>query len=153
MAASLCKVRFSSVPIKAKKTGSVLLLSAHRIKWSQQVHLCGHSKGSPGLQARVRAIPLLIATGGGYFGYNRYERYKDRELEKLGITVPPRVATSVQELNTTGGGPSAQTANHSHTSCPVTSSEGWALSSRKAPAEAKRAEGPTKHRAVYICLL
>lgn len=52
--------------------------------------------GSPGLQARVRAIPLLIATGGGYFGYNRYERYKDRELEKLGITVPPRVASEIQ---------------------------------------------------------
>ncbi|XP_026999977.1 phosphatidylserine decarboxylase proenzyme, mitochondrial isoform X2 [Tachysurus fulvidraco] len=96
MAASLCKVRFSSVPIKARKTGSVLLLSAQRIRWSQQVHLCGHSKGSPGLQARVRAIPLLIATGGGYFGYNRYERYKDRELEKLGITVPPRVASEIQ---------------------------------------------------------
>lgn len=44
----------------------------------------------------MRTLPLLIATGGGYFGYNRYERYKDRELEKLGIEVPPHLANELQ---------------------------------------------------------
>ncbi|XP_051751770.1 phosphatidylserine decarboxylase proenzyme, mitochondrial isoform X2 [Ctenopharyngodon idella] len=54
------------------------------------------SKGFPGLQARVRPLPLLIATGGGYVGYNQYGRYRDRQLEKLGIEVPPRIANEVQ---------------------------------------------------------
>ncbi|XP_058238899.1 phosphatidylserine decarboxylase proenzyme, mitochondrial isoform X2 [Hemibagrus wyckioides] len=96
MAASLCKVCFSSVPSIARKTGFVPLLNAHRIRWSQQVHLRGYSKGSPGLQSRVRTLPLLIATGSGYFGYNQYERYKVQELEKLGIEVPPRLANELQ---------------------------------------------------------
>lgn len=52
--------------------------------------------GSPGLQSRVRTLPLLIATGTGYFGYNQYERYKIQELEKLGIEVPPRLANELQ---------------------------------------------------------
>ncbi|ROL48765.1 Phosphatidylserine decarboxylase proenzyme, mitochondrial [Anabarilius grahami] len=54
------------------------------------------SKGFPGLQARVRPLPLLIATGGGYVGYNQYGLYRDRQLEKLGIEVPPRIASEVQ---------------------------------------------------------
>ncbi|KAK9974157.1 hypothetical protein ABG768_022264 [Culter alburnus] len=54
------------------------------------------SKGFPGLQARVRPLPLLIATGGGYVGYNQYGQYRDRQLEKLGIEVPPRIANEVQ---------------------------------------------------------
>lgn len=52
--------------------------------------------GSPGLQARVRTLPLLMATGTGYLGYNQYERYKIRELEKLGIEIPPRLANELQ---------------------------------------------------------
>ncbi|XP_042612951.1 phosphatidylserine decarboxylase proenzyme, mitochondrial-like isoform X2 [Cyprinus carpio] len=54
------------------------------------------SKGFLGLQARVRPLPLLIATGGGYFGYNQYGQYKDRQLEKLGIEVQPRIANEFQ---------------------------------------------------------
>ncbi|XP_060769130.1 phosphatidylserine decarboxylase proenzyme, mitochondrial isoform X2 [Neoarius graeffei] len=95
MAASMWKVCFSSVLRTARKTGSVLL-NAHRIRWSQHVHLRGYSKGSPGLQARVRTLPLLMATGTGYLGYNQYERYKIRELEKLGIEIPPRLANELQ---------------------------------------------------------
>ncbi|XP_059402879.1 phosphatidylserine decarboxylase proenzyme, mitochondrial-like isoform X2 [Carassius carassius] len=54
------------------------------------------SKGFLGLQARVRPLPLLIATGGGYVGYNQYGHYKDRQLEKLGIEVQPRIANGFQ---------------------------------------------------------
>ncbi|KTF79026.1 hypothetical protein cypCar_00028313, partial [Cyprinus carpio] len=57
------------------------------------------SKGFLGLQARVRPLPLLIATGGGYFGYNQYGQYKDRQLEKLGIEVQPRIANEFQTQN------------------------------------------------------
>ncbi|KAK1787943.1 hypothetical protein P4O66_016430, partial [Electrophorus voltai] len=53
--------------------------------------------GFPGLQARIRPLPLLIATGSGYFGYNQYEKYKLRELEKLGIELPPSLASELQE--------------------------------------------------------
>lgn len=51
---------------------------------------------SLGLQARVRPLPLLIATGGGYMGYDQYGRYKDRELARQGIEVPPRIANEAQ---------------------------------------------------------
>ncbi|XP_016309579.1 phosphatidylserine decarboxylase proenzyme, mitochondrial-like isoform X2 [Sinocyclocheilus anshuiensis] len=54
------------------------------------------SKGFLGLQARVRPLPLLIATGGGYVGYNQYGQYKDQQLEKLGIEVQPRIANEFQ---------------------------------------------------------
>ncbi|XP_041706611.1 phosphatidylserine decarboxylase proenzyme, mitochondrial isoform X2 [Coregonus clupeaformis] len=54
------------------------------------------SAASLGLQARVRPFPLLIATGGGYMGYDQYGRYKDRELTKIGIEVPPRIANDTQ---------------------------------------------------------
>ncbi|KPP68373.1 hypothetical protein Z043_112955, partial [Scleropages formosus] len=50
------------------------------------------SAASLGFGARVRPLPLLLATGGGYLGYDQYGRYKDRQLEKLGIEVPPRLA-------------------------------------------------------------
>lgn len=71
---------------------SFLLCGASR----HRLHtVCSHS-GSPGLQARVRPLPLLIASGSGYLGYNQYERYKDGELEKLGIEVPPRLANELQ---------------------------------------------------------
>uniref|UniRef100_A0A672LVS1 Phosphatidylserine decarboxylase proenzyme, mitochondrial n=1 Tax=Sinocyclocheilus grahami TaxID=75366 RepID=A0A672LVS1_SINGR len=52
--------------------------------------------GFPGLQAYIRPLPLLLATGGGYVGYDQYGRYKDRQLEKLGIEVPPRIASEIQ---------------------------------------------------------
>ncbi|KAF7688524.1 phosphatidylserine decarboxylase proenzyme, mitochondrial isoform X2 [Silurus meridionalis] len=96
MAASLFKVCFSGVPSALRGTGSPLLSTAYQIRWSRHAHLRGFSKGSQGLQARVRPLPLLIATGSGYLGYNQYERYKDRNLEKLGIEVPPRLANELQ---------------------------------------------------------
>ncbi|KAM9440576.1 phosphatidylserine decarboxylase proenzyme, mitochondrial isoform 2-T3 [Clarias gariepinus] len=96
MAASLCMVCFSKGSITARKTGSLLLRNADRIRWSQPAHLRGYSKSSPGLQARVRTFPLLIASGSGYYGYKQYGHYKDRELEKLGIEVPPRLANELQ---------------------------------------------------------
>ena len=59
----------------------------------------GRRRFSPvslGLQARLRPLPLILATGGGYVGYDQYGRYRDRELEKLGIEVEPRVANEAQ---------------------------------------------------------
>ncbi|XP_067107152.1 phosphatidylserine decarboxylase proenzyme, mitochondrial isoform X4 [Osmerus mordax] len=44
----------------------------------------------------MRPLPLILATGGGYVGYDQYGRYRDRELEKLGIEVEPRVANEAQ---------------------------------------------------------
>ncbi len=52
--------------------------------------------GFPGLQARIQPLPLLLAAGGGYVGYDQYGRYKDRQLKKLGIEVPPRIASEIQ---------------------------------------------------------
>ncbi|KAF4113574.1 hypothetical protein G5714_006119 [Onychostoma macrolepis] len=63
------------------------------LRWSHQRLF---SKGFPGLQARIRPLPLLLAAGGGYVGYDQYGRYKDRQLEKLGIEVPPRIASEIQ---------------------------------------------------------
>ncbi|XP_050965173.1 phosphatidylserine decarboxylase proenzyme, mitochondrial isoform X2 [Labeo rohita] len=63
------------------------------LRWSHQRL---YSTGFPGLQARVRPLSLLIAAGGGYLGYDQYGRYKDRQLEKLGIEVPPRIASEIQ---------------------------------------------------------
>ncbi|XP_010876323.1 phosphatidylserine decarboxylase proenzyme, mitochondrial isoform X2 [Esox lucius] len=51
---------------------------------------------SLGLQARIKIFPLLFASGGGYVGYDQYCRYKDRELTKIGIEVPPRIANATQ---------------------------------------------------------
>uniref|UniRef100_A0A5F8GD95 Phosphatidylserine decarboxylase proenzyme, mitochondrial n=1 Tax=Monodelphis domestica TaxID=13616 RepID=A0A5F8GD95_MONDO len=41
---------------------------------------------------RLRPFYFLVATGGGYVGYRQYEKYRDRELERLGLEVPPRLA-------------------------------------------------------------
>ncbi|KAI5089155.1 phosphatidylserine decarboxylase proenzyme, mitochondrial isoform X1 [Silurus meridionalis] len=114
-------------------------------------------KGSQGLQARVRPLPLLIATGSGYLGYNQYERYKDRNLEKLGIEVPPRLANELQQYQFSRLTPqeAALALNRPITSPqrkPVIGSKGWLSRSRKAPAEAKQAEGPGKHRKVHLSL-
>ncbi|XP_044131410.1 phosphatidylserine decarboxylase proenzyme, mitochondrial isoform X3 [Bufo gargarizans] len=58
-----------------------------------------HSNGRRRLHAasaavgvRVRPLYLLLGSGGGYAGYKQYEGYKDRQLQKLGLEVPPRVA-------------------------------------------------------------
>ncbi|MGH0162598.1 UNVERIFIED_CONTAM: hypothetical protein FKN15_043249 [Acipenser sinensis] len=51
---------------------------------------------SVGVGARLRPLHVLLATGSGYLGYYQYGRYKDRELERQGIEVPPRVAHEVQ---------------------------------------------------------
>ncbi|XP_076844369.1 phosphatidylserine decarboxylase proenzyme, mitochondrial isoform X5 [Brachyhypopomus gauderio] len=74
----------------------LLLLHTHRLRLNQHVRSYTNGKGFPGLQARVRPLPLLIATGSGYFGYNQYEQYRQRELEKLGIEVPPRLASELE---------------------------------------------------------
>ncbi|XP_056386521.1 phosphatidylserine decarboxylase proenzyme, mitochondrial isoform X3 [Hyla sarda] len=41
---------------------------------------------------RLRPLYLLLGTGGGYAGYRQYEGYKDRQLQKLGLDIPPKVA-------------------------------------------------------------
>ncbi|XP_076140464.1 phosphatidylserine decarboxylase proenzyme, mitochondrial isoform X2 [Alosa pseudoharengus] len=80
-----------------------LLLRTQGIRWcqggSERTFFRGRGRlntASLGLQARVRPLPLLIATGGGYVGYDQYGRYKDRELEKQGIELSPRIANEAQ---------------------------------------------------------
>lgn len=57
-----------------------------------------HSSGrrlhaaSAAVGVRFRPLYLLLGTGGGYAGYKQYEGYKDRQLQKLGLEVPPKVA-------------------------------------------------------------
>ncbi|XP_051530013.1 phosphatidylserine decarboxylase proenzyme, mitochondrial isoform X2 [Myxocyprinus asiaticus] len=75
------------------RKSSLLLHTTCGIRWSHQKAFL---KGFSGLQVHVRPLPLLIAIGGGYIGYDQYERYKDRQLQKLGIEVPPRIANGVQ---------------------------------------------------------
>ncbi|XP_068937649.1 phosphatidylserine decarboxylase proenzyme, mitochondrial isoform X2 [Petaurus breviceps papuanus] len=41
---------------------------------------------------RLRPFHFVVATGGGYAGYRQYENYRDRQLERLGLEVPPRLA-------------------------------------------------------------
>ncbi|XP_058546893.1 phosphatidylserine decarboxylase proenzyme, mitochondrial isoform X2 [Neofelis nebulosa] len=40
----------------------------------------------------LRPLPILLVTGSGYAGYRQYERYRERELEKLGLEIPPKLA-------------------------------------------------------------
>ncbi|XP_069613867.1 phosphatidylserine decarboxylase proenzyme, mitochondrial isoform X2 [Ranitomeya imitator] len=47
---------------------------------------------SAAVGARVRPLYLLLGTGGGYVGYRQYEGYRDRQLQNLGLEVPPKVA-------------------------------------------------------------
>ncbi|XP_077163977.1 phosphatidylserine decarboxylase proenzyme, mitochondrial isoform X2 [Paroedura picta] len=42
---------------------------------------------------RLRPLHLLVATGGGYAGYRQYEKYKEKQVEKLGQVVPPKIAS------------------------------------------------------------
>ncbi|XP_063066352.1 phosphatidylserine decarboxylase proenzyme, mitochondrial isoform X2 [Engraulis encrasicolus] len=81
-----------------------LLLRKQGIRWSQEGSQRTFFKGSGfrlnpaslGLQSRVRPLTLLVATGSGYLGYDQYGRYKDRELERKGFEVPPRIANEAQ---------------------------------------------------------
>ncbi|ERE87875.1 phosphatidylserine decarboxylase proenzyme isoform 1 [Cricetulus griseus] len=41
----------------------------------------------------LRPVPILLATGGGYAGYRQYEKYRDQKLEKLGLEIPPKLAS------------------------------------------------------------
>lgn len=42
---------------------------------------------------RFRPLPVLVLTGsGGYAGYRQYEKYREQELEKLGLEIPPKLA-------------------------------------------------------------
>ncbi|VFV22055.1 phosphatidylserine decarboxylase proenzyme [Lynx pardinus] len=40
----------------------------------------------------LRPLPVLLVTGSGYAGYRQYEKYRERELEKLGLEIPPKLA-------------------------------------------------------------
>nr|KAF6403894.1 phosphatidylserine decarboxylase [Molossus molossus] len=40
----------------------------------------------------LRPLPFLFVTGGGYAGYRQYEKYREQELEKLGLEIPPKLA-------------------------------------------------------------
>ncbi|XP_038826044.1 phosphatidylserine decarboxylase proenzyme, mitochondrial-like [Salvelinus namaycush] len=104
MAASLGKLCCNQLPLTARKIGSGWL--HFRAQGAGQFHpgpwrslSSGRQRfnaASLGLQARSRPFTLLIATGGGYMGYDQYGRYKDRELTKIGIEVPPRIANEAQ---------------------------------------------------------
>ncbi|XP_055002756.1 phosphatidylserine decarboxylase proenzyme, mitochondrial isoform X2 [Sorex araneus] len=40
----------------------------------------------------LRPLRILFVTGGGYAGYRQYEKYREQELEKMGVEIPPRIA-------------------------------------------------------------
>ncbi|XP_032327380.1 phosphatidylserine decarboxylase proenzyme, mitochondrial isoform X1 [Camelus ferus] len=40
----------------------------------------------------LRPLPILAAVGGGYACYRQYEKYQEREREKRGLEVPPKLA-------------------------------------------------------------
>ncbi|NXU52735.1 PISD decarboxylase, partial [Turnix velox] len=46
-----------------------------------------------GLTFRLRPFHVLVATGGGYAGYRKYEDYKVEQLEKRGIEAPVKLAS------------------------------------------------------------
>ncbi|XP_064164957.1 phosphatidylserine decarboxylase proenzyme, mitochondrial isoform X2 [Anguilla rostrata] len=100
MAASLLKVCCGQLPVTTGRIGSCILLGGRRVRWGQQGPARGLSSGrrplNGALLARVRPLPILLATGGGYVGYDQYGRYRDRRLESLGIEVPPRIASNTQ---------------------------------------------------------
>uniref|UniRef100_A0A8C3MWB4 Phosphatidylserine decarboxylase n=1 Tax=Geospiza parvula TaxID=87175 RepID=A0A8C3MWB4_GEOPR len=48
---------------------------------------------SAGQVFRLRPFHVLVATGGGYAGYRKYEDYKLQQLEKRGIEVPVKLAS------------------------------------------------------------
>ncbi|XP_030073463.1 phosphatidylserine decarboxylase proenzyme, mitochondrial isoform X4 [Microcaecilia unicolor] len=45
---------------------------------------------------RLRPLYFLVASGGGYTGYRQYEKYKDHQLERQGIEVPPKLAKPLE---------------------------------------------------------
>ncbi|XP_024237844.1 phosphatidylserine decarboxylase proenzyme, mitochondrial isoform X2 [Oncorhynchus tshawytscha] len=104
MAASFGKLCCNQLPLTARKISSGWL--RFRAQGAGQFHSgpwrslsSGRQRfnaASLGLQARIRPFPLLIATGGGYMGYDQYVHYKDRKLTKIGIEVPPRIANETQ---------------------------------------------------------
>ncbi|XP_062334968.1 phosphatidylserine decarboxylase proenzyme, mitochondrial isoform X3 [Osmerus eperlanus] len=103
MAASIVKVCYNQLPVTARRFGRLLFYRPQAIHQNQpgpwRSLFSGRRRFSPaslGLQARMRPLPLILATGGGYVGYDQYGRYRDRELEKLGIEVEPRVANEAQ---------------------------------------------------------
>lgn len=54
---------------------------------------------SVGQAFRLRPFHVLVATGGGYAGYRKYEDYKLKQLEKRGIEVPVRLASEWEVRN------------------------------------------------------
>uniref|UniRef100_A0A8C3SUV4 Phosphatidylserine decarboxylase proenzyme, mitochondrial n=1 Tax=Chelydra serpentina TaxID=8475 RepID=A0A8C3SUV4_CHESE len=42
---------------------------------------------------RLRPFHFLVATGGGYASYRQYEKYKEEQLEKMGIEIPIKLAS------------------------------------------------------------
>ncbi|KAH1180377.1 hypothetical protein KIL84_009213 [Mauremys mutica] len=49
---------------------------------------------------RLRPFHFLVATGGGYAGYRQYEKYKEEQLEKLGIEIPIKLASEWELIHT-----------------------------------------------------
>ncbi|OXB64650.1 hypothetical protein ASZ78_008726 [Callipepla squamata] len=56
---------------------------------------------------RLRPFHVLVATGGGYAGYKKYEGYKLEQLEKKGIELPVKLA-SEWEVAISPAGPEAK---------------------------------------------
>ncbi|XP_012586490.1 PREDICTED: phosphatidylserine decarboxylase proenzyme isoform X2 [Condylura cristata] len=46
----------------------------------------------PRILFRLRPLPLLLVTGSSYVGYRQYEKYREQELERLGLEIPPKLA-------------------------------------------------------------
>ncbi|XP_026572812.1 phosphatidylserine decarboxylase proenzyme, mitochondrial isoform X2 [Pseudonaja textilis] len=42
---------------------------------------------------RIRPLHLFVATGTGYVGYKQFEKHKEKDLEKLGVEVAPKIAS------------------------------------------------------------
>ncbi|ETE67104.1 Phosphatidylserine decarboxylase proenzyme, partial [Ophiophagus hannah] len=42
---------------------------------------------------RIRPLHLFVATGTGYVGYKQFEKHKEKNLEKLGVEVAPKIAS------------------------------------------------------------
>ncbi|KAJ8286796.1 hypothetical protein GJAV_G00043370 [Gymnothorax javanicus] len=102
MAASLLKVCCGQLPVTTRRRASSLLLGGQKARWGEQGPTRKLSSGQRLLGgaslARVRPLPILLATGGGYIGYDQYWQYRNRRLESQGIEVPPRIANEAQEL-------------------------------------------------------
>ncbi|KAJ8260624.1 hypothetical protein COCON_G00163470 [Conger conger] len=100
MAASLLKVCCGQLPVTTGRCVSSLLLGGRWLRWGPRGPTRGLSSDRRPLSgaslARMRPLPILLATGGGYVGYDQYGRYRDRRLEGMGIEVPPRIANETQ---------------------------------------------------------